>query len=414
MMEIVKMSKKELSKGEVMSKIINKQYTQMEGARVLNLSVRQIKRLCKRFRNGGLANLAHSSRGKISSRKIEEATAQEVLELIKNNYSDFGPQLIKEQLEKRHNLKFSREWVRQLLIRSDLWQVKSRKLKPCYQRRKRRSREGELLQIDGSYEYWFEDRAPKCCLINMVDDATGKIMEMRFVEYECLKGYLEGMKRYIKTHGLPLSIYSDKHTIFKSPKSEESYNLSQFGRAMKELNIELIHANTPQAKGRVERSHGTLQDRLIKLMSLEGISSLEEGNRYLESFRKDYNSRFGRLAFSKSNAHRSVELSLDLDRVLCRKEKRKVSKNLLVQYKHTSYQLVPGAHISSLFGKSVFILELSDSIKIEYNGKDCEYKIFNDQPYESSVMSRKRLDAFLDKKKPMSAIERHRKGIRTL
>ena len=176
-----------------------------------------------------------------------------------------------------------------MLIRSDLWQVKSRKLKPCYQRRKRRSREGELLQIDGSYEYWFEDRAPKCCLINMVDDATGKIMEMRFVEYECLKGYLEGMKRYIKTHGLPLSIYSDKHTIFKSPKSEESYNLSQFGRAMKELNIELIHANTPQAKGRVERSHGTLQDRLIKLMSLEGISSLEEGNRYLESFRKDYN-----------------------------------------------------------------------------------------------------------------------------
>ncbi|NGX43299.1 MAG: hypothetical protein K940chlam7_01594 [Chlamydiae bacterium] len=265
-MEIIQMSKKELRRGEVISKTVNGDLTQKKASQELSISLRQIKRLCKRFRKAGLEGLAHRSRGKSSQRKMNPSTRAEVLGFIKNDYPDFGPQLVKEQLERRNQIKVSREWIRRLMIDEGIWKVKKRKNIRFYQRRNRRSQEGELIQIDGSPEYWFENRDPKCCLINMVDDATGKLMELRFVREECLEGYFLGMKRYIETHGRPLALYSDRHTIFKSPKAKEKPKLTQFGRAMKELDIELIHANSPQAKGRVERAHGTLQDRLIKLM----------------------------------------------------------------------------------------------------------------------------------------------------
>ena len=410
-MEIIRMSKKELYRGEVIARVASGELTQRKASEQLGISLRQTKRLYKRYKKEGLIGLTHRNRGKSSNKKINLNTRAEVLRLIKAHYADFGPQLIKEQLKERHALMISREWIRSLMIEEGLWKVKKRKILHFYQRRKRRPREGELLQIDGSPHDWFEGRGPRCCLINMVDDATGKIMEFRFVKEECLEGYFQGMKRYIEGYGCPLAIYTDRHTIFKSPKSNERPKLSQFGRAMKELGIKLIHANSPQAKGRVERVHGTLQDRMIKLMRLEEISNIKEGNAYLEKYKEEYNHCFGRKPQSFENAHREVLKEIDLGKILCRKEERKVTKALEVHYKHKTYRLLPKGNSRRLIGKAVMVSEQENKIMIEFENEEYDYTIYEDQPYQEDVMDRKKLDAFLDKKKPMSIIQRRRRGI---
>lgn len=399
------MSKKELQKGEIMEKILEGTLDKQKASNILNLSLRQIHRLYKRYLKEGIIGLAHKNRGKCSNRKISSSIRKHVLELIKSKYLDFGPQLIKEQLEERHHLRLSREWIRKLMIAESIWKVHKRKNLPLYQRRERRSQEGELIQLDGSYEKWFEDRGPKCCLINMIDDATGKLQELRFVNHESLESYFIVMKHYLKNHKRPLALYSDRHMIFKSPKNNDT----QFSRAMKELDIELIHANTPQAKGRVERSFGTLQDRLIKIMRLENISSVEEGNLYLKKFKDDYNKRFARLPKSQKNAHRELPFGINLDRVLCEKETRKISKNLTVQYQHKTYQLIPKGNKRRLIGKTILLCKMGKNILFEYMGDVYEHTVYEERPYVETVMCRKKMEAFLDKKRPMSVIERHRR-----
>jgi len=405
------MSKQELRKGEVIARTLKGELTQERASLELRLSLRQIKRLCKRFNEEGQLGLAHRSRGRASNRKKDSSTRGLVLELIKTKYSDFGPQLIKEQLEQRDHLRLSREWIRRLMIEEGIWKVKKRKTLRYYQRRQRRGREGELIQIDGSPEYWFEDRGPKCCLINMVDDATGKLMELRFVETECLDGYFKSMRRYIEQYGRPLAIYSDKHMIFKSPKSEDAPRYTQFGRAMKELDIELIYAGSPQAKGRVERAHGTLQDRLIKLMRLDGVSSIEEGNSYLDAYKEEYNKRFGRLPRSEERVYRELDEEMSLDKILCTKQTRQISKSLEIRYKHKIYQLLPQGNARRLMGKKALISEQDEKVVIEIEGKEYDYKIYEKELYEERVIDHKNIDAFLNKRKPESVIEKRRKGI---
>ena len=217
--EKVKMSEKELYRGEIIALVVKGCQTQKKASEELKLSVRQIKRLCKKVRKEGLQGLAHKNRGKPSNHKI----ANNNLDLIRTYYSDFGPTLIQEMLEERHNLKYSYEWIRKAMISNKLRQVKKKKEHKLYQRRKRRAREGELVQIDGSYHEWFEDRGQKCCLLVMIDDATGKLQELRFVEHETTDGYFKMAKKYIHDHGLPLALYSDRHSIFKTTrKGDES------------------------------------------------------------------------------------------------------------------------------------------------------------------------------------------------
>jgi transposase len=235
------MSKKELKRGEIIVKIMESKLKKKVASYILNLSLRQTYRLCKKYKKEGLKGLAHKRRGKCSNKKINSKTRKQVLELIRTQYTDFGPQLIKEQLEERHHLLLSREWIKKLMIEENIWKVNKRKNLPFYQRRERRSKYGELIQIDGSYEKWFEDRDSKCCLINMIDDATGKLQELRFVKHESIESYFKTLKSYLNNHKRPLALYSDRHMIFKSPKN----NKTQFSRAMKELDIELIHANSP-------------------------------------------------------------------------------------------------------------------------------------------------------------------------
>lgn len=408
-MEIIQLSKKEIEKGKIILKILDGKLIKKQACKILHLSLRQIYRLCKKYKDQGLIGLTHKNRGKSSNRKLSSRIRKQVLELINKHYSDFGPQLIKEQLEERHHIRLSREWIRLLMIKENLWEVNKRKNLPLYQRRERRPCEGDLIQIDGSYEKWFEDRANKCCLINMVDDATGKIQELYFVDHESTENYFMAFKRYINRQGCPLAVYTDKHMIFKSPIG----NLTQFGRSMKELKIELIHANSPQAKGRVERSHGTLQDRLIKMMRIEKISSIEEGNKYLEKFRIDYNKRFARKPKKSKNAHRPLSEEENLNTILCIKEQRKISKNINIQYKNKTYQITPKGNARRLIGKTILLYEIDDKIVLEYMGEQYNYTIFEDQPYIENIMDRKKIDAFLDKKKPMSIIQRQRRKMAT-
>jgi len=408
-MEIIQLSKKEIERGKIIIKILDGKLTKKQTCKILRLSLRQIYRLCKKYKDQGLIGLAHKNRGKSSNRKIGPSARLKALELINKHYSDFGPQLIKEQLEERHHIRLSREWIRSLMIEKNLWKVNKRKNLPLYRRRERRPCEGDLIQIDGSYEKWFEDRNNKCCLINMVDDATGKIQELYFTEHESTESYFEAFKRYINRHGCPLAVYTDRHMIFKSPKG----NTTQFGRAMKELKIELIHANSPQAKGRVERSHGTLQDRLIKMMRLEKISSMEEGNKFLENFRIDYNKRFARKPKNTQNAHRDHSEEENLNNILCVKEQRKISKNLNIQYKNKTYQIIPKGNGRRLIGKTILLYEMDNKVALEYMSERYDYTIFEDQPYVENVMDRKKIDAFLDKNKPMPIIQKHRRKIAT-
>jgi len=408
-MENIIMSKKEFRKGEVILKVAHGGLTQIQAAKQLRMSRRQIIRLFKRYKEKGLPGLVHTNRGKTSNRSISETIRNEVFGLIEKHYSDFGPKLIQEQLIKRHNLHFSREWIRKLMIKNDLWKVNIRKHLSLHQLRARRPQEGELVQFDGSYHDWFEGRLPNCCLLVMIDDATSNLKDLCFVGHETTSDCFEIIKSYIHKHGLPSAVYVDRHAVYKTTREgDKRYKDTQFERALKELDIELLHANTPQAKGRVERSNKTLQDRLPKLMRLENISSIEEANAFLEKYMKEHNKLFGRKPRDPLDAHRPLGNS-NLDKILCIKKARKVSKQLTLQYENKTYQLKPKNNSRRLVGATVLLSDISGKIVIEHQGEYYQYEIYEEQPYQETVMDRKKIMAFLDKKRPLTSIEKQRK-----
>jgi transposase len=410
---MIRMSRKELIRHETIVRVIENQWTQQKASQELGLSIRQIKRLCKRYKTEGVLGLAHKNRGRISFRKVREDQRQEIIKIIQDRYPDFGPTLISEMLSKEKGKEFSREWIRKLLIETGLWVPKHLKRLKSHGRRNRRAREGELIQMDGSYADWFEGRAEKCCLLVIVDDATSKLQELCFVDHETTEGYFEMLERYIKARGLPMALYTDRHSVFKvTRKGGEYTRQSQFGRAMKELGIELIHARSPQAKGRVERANGVLQDRLIKMMRLRGISGKEEGNAFLEEFRLDYNSKFGRKPLDTKDGHREVKM--DIEKALSVKEERKVSKNLTIQYGNKIYGLKVKGRNARLPGKVIKVRFRKGIVHLEQGDTEFEYTTYEEVPYVREAMDRKEITAFLDRKKPITAITRHRKKIASI
>lgn len=415
-MRKLEMTEKELDRINILEKVIDGRWTQKKASKTLKISLRQTKRLCKRYRLKGAEGLIHLSRGKQSNRRMNEKTKEKVLEIIeKEEFKGFGPTLLQEILYEEYIIKVSREWLRQQMIMKGIWQSKKVKKTNIHPRRKRRSRIGELIQLDGSYENWFEDRGPRCCLLVMIDDATSEIMSMRFVEHETTQNYFDLMKEYIGRYNLPLAVYSDRHSIFKISKGEgKEMNMryTQFERAMEELGIEMIHARSPQAKGRVERANGTLQDRLIKKMRRRGISTLNEGNEFLEEYRQEHNLKFGKQAECLEDAHVEMLPSMDLNKILVTKEKRKVSKNLEVQYHNVTYQLILKNSFRRMQGMEITVLEGSQGeITFEYQGKEIQHVIYEEIIAKKTVLDHKELDVFSNKKKPLTIIEKHRKGI---
>jgi len=282
----------------------------------------------------GAAGLISKKRDQPSGNKIQAGVRAKVIGLLQTKYLGFGPTLASEKLLERQQMRLSAETLRQWMIEKGLWSSKKKKDKRIYQRRARRSRFGELLQGDRSPHDWFEGRSEKCCLIHFIDDATNEITAGKFVPTEGTEGYLACLREHLKRNGRPLGLYVDKHATFKVNREElkKGTGITHFGRVVKELDIKLICAHSPQAKGRKERSNGVLQDRLIKEMRLEGVNTIEEGNAFLPQFFKKHNKRFRKAAANPEDAHRTMRKGDDLERIFAKKDKRKLSKDLTFQH----------------------------------------------------------------------------------
>lgn len=370
------MTLKEADRLAVVRRIQNKELNIGSGARELGISPRQMKRVWRRFKERGARGLLSVKKGKPSPNKIPDGLRKKALRLVKKRYWDYGPTLACEKLEEKHSLKLSKETLRQLMIKEGLWKGKKRKEIKNHPRRTRRSRIGEMVQIDGSYEFWFEDRGEKCCLIVFIDDATSKIMLMRFYKAETSEDYLKMLRIYIEKYGRPMSLYSDKHSVFRVNKKElheKGKWTTRFHEVLKELNIELICAHSPQAKGRVERANGTLQDRLIKELRERKICSMEEGNNFLDEYTEMHNKKFSREPASPENAHQDILPSHHPEKLFMLKGERVLSKDLSIHYKNEMYQIDSNT-IYRLRGKKVEVFESDGEIKmILQEGRPLKY-----------------------------------------
>lgn len=389
------MSKKELTRLEVLQRLEQKTLKQREAAQMLGLSVRQIKRLWRVYRQAGAAGLISRRRGRPGNNRLAAAVKQQALELLHSRYPDFGPTLAHEKLTESHQLKLSVETVRQLMIAEGLWATRHARHSAAHQLRERRACLGELVQIDGSPHDWFEGRAPKCTLLVFIDDATGRLMVLHFTPAETTFSYFQAGRQYLTQHGKPMAFYSDKHSIFRvnQPGALSGTGLTQFSRAMYELDIQVICANTPQAKGRVERANQTLQDRLVKEMRLREIDGIRAGNAYLPTFLANFNARFAVLPRSQHNAHRPL-LSVDnLDLILTQQATRTLSKNLSFQYNKVIYQIETTRPGYALRNAQITVCEHPDGqITALYKGRPLTYTIYRRQPLQAEVVSSKTIN----------------------
>ena len=393
--ELLTMSKKEVTRVEVMQRLEKKILKQEEAAKILGISIRHVKRLLRAYRRTGAAGLVSKRRGKPSNNRLKEEVKQQAIDLIYSKYADFGPTLAHEKLTEQHGLKLSRETVRQLMIGEGLWKAKKAKKLVVHQMRERRACYGELIQVDGSPHAWFEERGEKCNLLVFIDDATGRLMELYFAPGETTFSYFAATERYLTRYGKPAAIYSDKNSIFKVniKNALTGSGMTQFGRAMKELDIEIICANTPQAKGRVERAIQILQDRLVKEMRLRNISSIAAANKYAAEFMADYNARFAVEPKSSHNVHRSLLPNEDLARIFTLQEQRILSKNLTLQYKKVVYQIQTSRPSYAMRKAAVTVYEDSQGeINILYKGHPLEYAVYQKQIKQAEVVSSKAID----------------------
>lgn len=323
------MNRKERERLVLFSRVKDKELSRRDAAQVLGLSLRQMHRLYLRYLSEGDRGLVHRARGKASTRKTPEAEREKAMALYRSSYRGFGPTLLAEKLGADHGIWVSHDTVRRWLIGEGLLE-RCRKAHRSRRRRMRKERFGQMVQMDGSPHDWFEGRGPRCCLMVMIDDATGQ-MRGRFYQQETLAAAMETFGRWCQEFGIPQSLYVDRSGIYRADREPtlaeikgKRKPLTQFGRAMKKLDVRMILAHSPQAKGRVERANGTLQDRLVKEMRLAGISSIEQANAWLgtSGFFQKLSERFGVKPIDNADGHRPVVI--DLGSVLCVKEKRSV------------------------------------------------------------------------------------------
>lgn len=374
------MSEKDIYRFKVLSDVREKRLRQVDAAVILNVSVRHIRRLLNWLSTLGAQSLAHAARGRPSNRRYSEDFKVEILKIIHKYYSDFSPTLALEKLSEQHNIAVSKETLRQWMIADGLWVPHSKRKPRVYQPRYRRDCLGELIQIDGSHHDWFEGRADECCLLVFIDDATGRLMNLRFSETESAFDYMLTTREYLNEHGKPVAFYSDKHSIFRvNQEKQKQVGQTQYARVLKELGIELICANSSQAKGRVEQANLTLQNRLVKEMHLQGINTINKANTWLPYFIKDFNRRFAKTANYPKNMHRPLrETPLELDDIFAWQVIRKLSKSLTFQYNQVVYLIENTEENTYLIYKHILILEYPNrDISVWYGHGALKYKIFD-------------------------------------
>jgi hypothetical protein len=353
---------RELDRLKVIQAVVDGELKPGRAAERLRLTVRQIERLVIRYRSEGPVGLISRHRNRTGNRALKAPLAEHVVGILREQYVDFGPTLASEKLKTRHKIALAKETVRQLQIAAGLWIP--RKLRPptVHQPRFRRACLGELVQIDGCEHAWFEDRGPPCVVLVYVDDATSRLMLAQFTGVESTFAYFEATRRYLERYGKPLAFYSDKASIFRVNLKSATGGAghTQFGRALYELNIDGICANTPAAKGRVERAHLTLQDRLVKELRLEGISTVESANAFMPAFTASYNEHFAKTPRNGHDAHRPIRSDENLGLIFSWRELRKVTQNLTLHYERKLYLLPDIAAHRRLIGKYIDVIQYPD------------------------------------------------------
>jgi transposase len=383
--DIVVMSISEIRRLKAVGSTISGHVTQKTVATMLGLSERQVRRLVKDVREQGDRGVIHALRGRPSNRRIPEGTRMLALSLYQARYPDFGPTLATEKLLECDGIKISDETLRRWLIEEGLWK-KRRKRSSCRQWRPRKECFGQMVQMDGSHHDWLEGRGPELVLMAYIDDATNRTYG-RFYDYEGTMPAMDSFKRYVRTYGLPMSVYLDRHTTYKSPKKLTGWeeiagieSLSQFERALKELGVEVIHALSPQAKGRIERLFGVLQDRMVKEMRLEGITTKEEANVFLKKYLPRYNERFGVCPANEADVHVTLPRQVDLNRYLCVKKQRTIRNDNTIALDGRLYQLEEQG------GKKVVVEErLDGSMLMISKGASLKYKEITERPKKEVV-----------------------------
>src|SRR5829696_2670504 len=346
----------------------------------------------------GAAGLASRRRGRPSNRRYPEQVREAALAAIRERYPDFGPTLAAEKLAEIHDLELGRETVRRWMAAAGLWTPREGRGPRVHQPWHRRDCPGELVQVDGCEHAWFEDRGPCCTLLVFVDDATGRLMHLRFVESESTLAYLRAARSYVEAHGRPVAFYSDKHSVFRVTGAGRD-GTTQFGRAMRELNVEVICANSPQAKGRVERAHKTLQDRLVKELRLAGVgSTVEAANAFLPGFTADYNARFAKEPRLAKDLHRPAPGAADLDEIMTVREERTVSASLTLHYDKMLILLQPTEAARGLARQRVTVVNYPDGrFAIRHNGLNLPFRIFDKlgKVDQAAIVENKRLGTVL-------------------
>jgi len=382
----ITMSQKEVKKYDIIKKVINKELNGSQAAGLLNLTIRHIRRLKKKVDRYGIKGLIHGNRGKPGNRSMPNEEKQKIINLLHEHYSDFGPTLATEKLEERHKISRDKGTISTIMVAEGLWQSKRKKKEIHREWRQRKACKGEMIQYDGSYEHWLEDRGGEICLLAGIDDADSEVWA-KFDEHEGVEPTFGYWREYIERFGKPNSIYVDRFSTYSMNHKlakENPDTLTQFERAMSELNIGIIHAHSPQAKGRVEKLFKTLQDRLIKELRLNNISTIKEANDFLEKeFLPKFNARFMVAPRSRANLHKKLnkQEKSKLDSIFSRQYEKVVRNDFTISHKKNCYQLEKIQPVTICKQDRVIVEERMDQmIQIRLRGKYLNYRLLPEKP----------------------------------
>jgi Helix-turn-helix domain len=398
----VEMSQRERDVLKVMQVVLDGKRTQGEAGRLLKRSVRQIRRIQRKLEEGGDAALVHGLRGKPSNHQHDSTLRQRVLKAYRSRYADFGPTLACEKLAEE-KLHVGVETLRRWLLAEGLWE-RTRRRDPHRSRRPRRSCFGELVQMDASIHDWLEGRGEELVLITMIDDATSRLAA-RFYRAGTVEAHMDLLERWLRKYGRPHALYTDRHSIFEphekgQPLADPDAE-TQFGRALRELDVELIRAHSPQAKGRVERSFGTAQDRWVKELRLAKAKTCEQANAVLEKLVPDHNRRFAKTALKPTDAHRRLGPDHRLESILSLQVERVVANDYVVRWANRFYQLLPPVHPGQRGGRVVIEERRDGTMAIRFGKHYLEYReiVATQRSGEGDAVAKK---PGMQRKRPMS------------
>lgn len=403
--DMVTMSAREIEWLRIVHKVMERRLTQVKAAEMMGVTDRQVRRILRKVQERGDRGIIHGNRGRPSSRRIPKEEEERIIGLVKKRYSDFGPTFASEKLLESEGVRIGREKLRQWMVAHGLWQVRSRKRWRIYQWRERKHHWGEMIQLDGSEHDWLEGRGPRLVLMGYLDDATNTFFG-RFYEFEGVYSAMDSFRRYIAQYGIPYSVYLDRHSTYKTtrePNWEEALKgeraKTQFARALTELGVKLIYAHSPQAKGRIERDFGVLQDRLIKEMRLADIQTVDQANVFLETYLPRFNQRFARAPLSKENLHRPLPKDHFLEEIFCVKDNRSIARDYTVRWKHRIFRIQKPS--ITMRKQWVCVMEQFDGkITLRLNGRSLAFSEVTDKDLKASAKVEKLLFSRVRKNSP--------------